>query len=218
MPYYEQPGRTTTTDANGKQILTVTFVGDQEASPPDDVRGTQKSKSVVKDVAGQIRTTYTFEVDDPTNPSRPISGVTVEYVASVRTVPIEAHPNFKEPYLTPEDLKKIKDAVQVPDRSPDFEDTSDKKRAISLYGYLIAGVTSYYEPALIVRKSYVAASPPPSKIIGKILDPGVPVPGRTPKTNFLLISINARGQPGNYQVTEEYEMSGPSGWDSYLYG
>ena len=218
MPYYEQPGRTTTTDRDGKQILTVTYIGDQEAPPPDDVLGTQKSKSVTQDVAGQVRTTYQFELDDPLNPLRPAAGATVEYINTLRTVPIEAHPNFAERFLTAADKKKIKDAVQVPDRSPDFEDATDRARAISLFGYLISGIESYYEPSLVIRKTYTAASPPAARRIGKIASPGVPVPGAPAGANFLLLSVTARGTPGNYQITEEYEMSGPGGWDTFLYG
>lgn len=218
MPYYEQPGRTTTTDRDGKQILTVTYVGSEEAPPPSDIIGTQRSKSVVRDVAGQVRTTYTFEVDDPDNPQRPSAGVTLEFVAAVRTVPIEAHPSFAEQFLTAEDKKKIKDAVNVPDRAPTFDDATNRLRAIALYEYLVSGVTSYYEPSVIVRKTYTATTPPPARRLGKIASPGVAVPGAGPKTNFLLLSINSRGQPGNYQVTEEYEMSGSEGWDPFLYG
>jgi hypothetical protein len=39
-----------------------------------------------------------------------------------------------------------------------------------------------------------------------------------PGATFLLISISARGTSGAYTVTEEYEMSGQGGWDTFLYG
>ena len=214
MPYYEQPGRTTTTDKDGKQILTVTFVGDVEAPDPIGVSGTLRSKTVTKDVAGQIRTQFQYELDAGSG----AKNVQIEIVSSVRTVPIEAHPNFSEPYLFPEDKKKIKDAVQVPDRSPDFEDTTDRKRSISLYGYLIEGITSYYVPSLVVRKTYQASSPPSSARVGKISSPGVSIPGVPKGANFLLVNISSRGQSGSYTIVEEYEMSGEGGWDTFLYG
>lgn len=220
MAYYEIPGRTTSTDKDGKEIITVTYLGNQEAPPPSDITGTVRSKSVTRDVAGQVRTQYQIEADAATSGSAASTeGVTVEIVSSVRTVPIEAHPNFSEPFLFAEDKKKIKDAVQVPDRSPTFEDTADQARAISLYGYLLDGVESYYVPSLVVRKTYQASSPPGSTAkVGKIASPGVTVPGLPDGATFLLINVSSRGTTGAYTVTEEYEMSGEGGWDTFLYG
>lgn len=218
MAYYEQPGRSTAIDLNGKQTVTVTYIGTEEAPQPSDITGTLKSKSVTKDVAGQIRTQYQFETDSATVPGTGFQAVQVEVVSSVRTVPIETHPNFSEQYLSAADKKKIKDAVSVPDRSPTFEDTGDQARATSLYGYLINGVESYYVPSLVVRKTYQASSPPSAGRVGKITSPGVSIPGMPKGATFLLINISSRGQSGSYTVTEEYEMSGEGGWDTFLYG
>jgi hypothetical protein len=218
MAYYEQPGRSTAIDLNGKQTVTVTYIGTEEAPQPSDITGTLKSKSVTKDVAGQIRTQYQFETDSTTVPGTGFQAVQVEVVSSVRTVPIETHPNFSEQYLSAADKKKIKDAVSVPDRSPTFEDTGNQARAISLYGYLINGVESYYVPSLVVRKTYQASSPPSAGKVGKITSSGVSIPGVPKGATFLLINISSRGQSGSYTVTEEYEMSGEGGWDTFLYG
>jgi hypothetical protein len=215
MAYYEQPGRTTSIDKDGKATTTVTFIGTEEAPRPADLTGTLKNKSVTRSEAGQIRTQYQIELDSSTGGTN--TPTTYEFVASVRTVPIEAHPNFSEKYLSAADKKLIKDAVNVPDRSPDFDNTKDRKRAISLYGYLIDGVESYYVPSIIVRKTYQASSPPNSKRIGKIASPGVFVPGTPNGATFLLINVSARGSAGSYTVTEEYEMSGDGGWDTFLY-
>ena len=219
MAYYEQPGRTTSVDLNGKQTVTVTFVGTEEASKPSDITGTLKSKSVTKDVAGQVKTILQYELDaSSTGGSTATTQVQVEVVSAVRTVPIETHPNFSEQYVSAADKKKIKDAVSVPDRSPTFEDTGNKARAISLYGYLINGVESYYVPSLVVRKTYQASSPPSAAKVGKITSPGVSIAGVPKGATFLLINISSRGQSGAYTVTEEYEMSGEGGWDTFLYG
>jgi hypothetical protein len=218
MAYYEQPGRTTSVDKDGKQTITVTYVGSEVAPQPTDISGTIRSCSVTKSEAGQIRTQYQFETDSSNIPGTAFQAVQVEVVSAVRTVPIETHPNFSEKYLSAEDKKKIKDAVSVPDRSPTFDDTGDQARAISLYGYLIDGVESYYVPSLVVRKTYQASSPPSAKQVGKIASPGVSVPGVPKGANFLLINISSRGQSGSYTVTEEYEMSGAGGWDTFLYG
>lgn len=218
MPHYEQPGRITTFDANGKKTVTVTLLGIDEAPLPTGITGSVKSKKIVKAEAGLTRTEYQIEADSSTGPSGNADGVVVEIISTVRTVPIEAHPNFSEKYLSSQDKKKIKDAVLVPDRSPTFEDIKNKERAISLYGYLINGVESYYVPSIVVRKTYQASSPPNNLKIGKIANLTMTVPGMPPGSNFLLINITARGASGNYQITEEYEMSGQGGWDSYLYG
>ncbi|NBO26496.1 MAG: hypothetical protein EBU96_06840 [Actinobacteria bacterium] len=219
MAVYEQPGRTITVDKDGKQTLTVVYIGDQEASAPSGASGTRKSKTVTTDVAGQVKTTFQYDLDaSSTGGSTAATQVQVEIVSSVRTVPIETHPNFSEQYLSAADKKKIKDAVSVPDRSPTFEDTGNKARAISLYGYLINGVESYYVPSLIVRKTYQASSPPSAGKVGKITSPGVSIAGVPKGATFLLINISSRGQTGAYSVTEEYEMSGEGGWDTFLYG
>ena len=216
MAYYEQPGRTTTIDSNGKTTVTINFLGTEEAPKPSDLSGAIKSKSVTRSEAGQIRTQYQIELDASTKGGE-TAATTYEFTASVRTVPIETHPNFAEKYLPAADKKLIKDAVNVPDRSPSFDGTKDKARAISLYGYLMDGVESYYVPSLIVRKTYQASSPPSSKKVGKIASPGVFVPGAATGSTYLLINVSARGTNGAYTITEEYEMSGPNGWDTFLY-
>jgi len=224
MAYYEQPGRTTSIDKDGKQTTTITYVGTEEAPMPLGVAGTLKFKSVTKSEAGQVLTQYQIELDST---SRKTDSATYEYVSSVRSVPIETHPNFggsqisKGGFIKPEDIKKIKDTVQTPGKT--FDDIIDSltsgetSKCRSLYGYLAAGVETYYVPSMIVRKTYQASSPPVGKRIGKIF-PGITAPGMLPGATFLLINISARGTAGAYTVTEEYEMSGQGGWDTFLYG
>ncbi|NDD53081.1 hypothetical protein EBZ39_04240 [bacterium] len=228
MSYYEQPGRTTTIDKDGKQLITVTFIGSEQAPEPSGITGTLRSKTVTKDVAGQVRTQYQYETDAGSDPGVGFQAVQVEVVSAVRTVPIEAHPNFggegRGSFVTAAGKKIIKDAVSVPDKKfSDIEDQiresgSKTDRARSLYGYLMDGITSYYEPSLVIRKTYQASSPPSAGQVGKIANPGVSVPGVPKKATFLLVNVSSRGQSGAYTVTEEYEMSGESGWDTFLYG
>lgn len=216
----EAPGRTVVTDKDGKQILTVTFVGTGEAADPG--LGTIRSKAVTTDVAGQVRTTFQIELDPPSSgPGRPNDGVSFEVVASTRTVPIEAHPNFAEPFLQPRDVKFVKDKLNELVSNNDiidFSPTRDAARAASLFGYLAKGITSYYEPSLVIRKTYQASSPPAARQVGKIAQPGLAIPGTPPGATFLLISVSSRGSFGKYTITEEYEMSGEGGWDTFLYG
>lgn len=218
MPYYEQPGASRAVNRDGKTILTVTYAGDEEA--PDPFLGPVLSRTVTKDVAGVIRTTYQIEIDDPDSPTRPTSGATFEFIAATREVPIEAHSNFAEPFLLPKDIKFIKDklnSIVSQNAMPDLSSTTTPARAASLFGYLARGIISYYEPSILVRKTYQASSPPSAARIGKVASPGVRVPGSAPGATFLLTSVNSRGQAGLYSVTEEYLMSGPTGWDTFLY-
>jgi hypothetical protein len=221
MAYYEQPGRTTATDDTGKQVITITYVGNEEASVPTAISGTVKSKSVVKSEAGQIRTQYQIQQTgaDSAGGGGGGGGYSYEVVASVRTVPIEAHPSFGEYFLSAADKKKIKDAVAIPDRStPTFDDMTFPGKAVSLYEYLISGVESYYLPSLVIRKTYQSGSPTTGAKVGKIASPGITPTGMPTGANFLLINVSARGSSGGgYTITEEYEMSGENGWDTFLY-
>jgi len=229
MAYYEQPGRTTSIDSNGKKTITVTYIGTEEAAKPSDLTGAVKSKTVTKSEAGQIRTQYQIELDPAsTGGTTGDAGSTFEVVAAVRTVPIETHPNFggsqisNGGFINSEDLKLIKDTVMTPGKK--FDDITDyltsgqTAKCRSLYGYLAAGIESYYVPSLVVRKTYQASSPPSSAKVGKIAAPGVSVSGTPKGATFLLINVSARGSTGSYTVTEEYEMSGEGGWDTFLYG
>ena len=233
MPYYEQPGRTTATDKDGIATITVVYIGTEEAPVPSDISGTVKSKSVTKSEAGQIRTQYQIELDQASGGGGATAsgfsgGAAFEFVSAVRTVPIEAHPNFggsqisEGGFIEPEDIKLIKDTVQTPGKT--FDDISDSlisgetSRCRSLYGYLACGVESYYVPSLVVRKTYQASSPPSSGKVGKIGSPGIEVSGAPDGATFLLVNLSARGTGGSYTVTEEYEMSGEGGWDTFLYG
>lgn len=228
MAYYEQPGRTTSVDKDGKQTVTITYVGTEEAPQPTGITGTVKSKSITKSEAGQIRTQYQIETDSVNVPGTGFQSVQIEIVSSVRTVPIEAHPNFggsqisSGGFIKPEDIKLIKDTVQTPGKT--FDDITDSltsaqtEKCRSLYGYLAKGVESYYVPSMVVRKTYQASSPPSGGNVGKISSPGGAVPGAPKGATFLLINISARGTSGSYTVTEEYEMSGEGGWDTFLYG
>ena len=222
MAVYEQPGRTQSTDKSGKKTLTITYVGDSVASAPTISGATLVSQSVVSAEAGLINSSFQYDMTTASSSTAggaggAFSSTGIEFVGSLRTVPIEAHPNFAEPNLYPEDIKKVKDAVQVPDRTPTFDDTTDSARAISLYGDLVSGVESYYVPSIILRKTYNSSSIPSGNKLGKIADPNVYYSAKPTNATWLLINLSARGQSGSYVITEEYELSGEGGWDTYLY-
>jgi len=222
MAVYVQPGRTESTDKNGKKTLTISYVGDTAATAPAINNATLLSQTVVSAEAGIINSSFQYDMTMATASSSGNSGsfssVGIEFVGSMRTVPIEAHPNFAEPNLYASDIKKVKDAVQTAGQSPTFDDTTDSARAISLYEYLVSGVESYYLPSVIVRKTYNASSIPSGNKLGKIADPGVYYAAKPTNATWLFINLSARGQSGSYVITEEYELSGQGGWDTYLYG
>jgi hypothetical protein len=225
MAYYEQPGRTITIDKDGKQIVTITYVGNVEA-PSAPVRGTLKSKTITKDVAGTIRTQFQYETDATSSNVIAFKPVQIEIISAVRTVPIETHPQFGGSqigyggYIAPEDIKLIKETISTPNKV--FDDIKDnliskEDRCLKLYNFMASGIESYYLPSLVVRKTYQAASPPSAGKVGKINNPGVTIAGIPSGADFLLINISSRGQKGAYTVTEEYEMSGEGGWNKFLY-
>lgn len=217
MAVYEQPGRTESVDKSGKKTLTITYVGDGIATPPTISNASLASRTVVSAEAGTVRTTYQYDLTSAGTVTSLSGIVGIEFAGSLRTVPIEAHPNFAEPNLYPADIKKVKDAVQIPDRTPSFADTTDEARAVSLYGYLVSGIESYYVPSIIVRKTYYSPTIPSGNKLGKIADPGVYYAAKPSNATWLLINLSARGEANNYTITEEYELSGEGGWDTYLY-
>lgn len=223
MATYEQPGRTTTTDKDGKRTLTVIFVGSEEASAPTGVSGTLRSKTVTTDVAGQIKTQFQYELDSSSGTggtSQSASIVQVEIVAAAQSQPIESHEFYAR--LEAKEFKAVRDWVQnpaagdteVPDSWSEFRNTG---KMTNLALKLLRGITSYYSPSIVVRKTYQASSAPSSGQVGKFANPGVSVPGLPNGANFILQSVSARGSQGAFTVTEEYLASGRGGWDRDLY-
>jgi len=224
MAVYEQPGRTQSTDKSGKKTLTITYVGNSVASAPIISGATLVSQSVVSAEAGLINSSFQYDMTtasaSTTGSGGAFSSTGIEFVGSLRTVPIEAHPNFAEPYLYPKDKKFIKDKtselVSI-NAMPDLSSCTDPERAASLFGYLVNGVESYYVPSIILRKTYNSSSIPSGNKLGKIADPNVYYSAKPTDATWLLINLSARGQSGSYVITEEYELSGEGGWDTYLY-
>jgi len=223
MPTFEQPGRTLVEDRSGKKTLTITFVGNEIATAPSVANSSLVSTTVVTAEAGTVRTTFQYDQTQTGSVIDPSSGISnivgIEFVGSLRTVPIQAHPNFSEPHLNIDDHQKIKKGLETSSEfSPTFDDTSDPARCVSLYGYLIKGIESYYEPSIIIRKTFFSSSLPSGDKLGKIKDPNVFYGAEPDNASYLLISVSARGQAGAYTITEEYELSGEGGWDTFLYG
>lgn len=220
MPTYEQPGRTQQEDKSGKKTLTITYVGDAIATAPSISNASLASKTVVTAEAGTVRTTFQYDLTEAgsvTSTGGNIVGI--EFIGSLRTVPLPAHPRYAD--LTAEEQKEVKDFVQNPiDGSkalPDWSGFAGVTEMAELATKMLAGQESYYEPSVILRKTFFSSSLPSGDKLGKIKIPGVYYGAQPTDANWLLVSVSARGQSGAYTVTEEYELSGENGWDADLY-
>lgn len=221
MPVYEQPGRTLSEDRSGKKALTITYVGDSVASAPSISNASLASLTVVTAEAGTVRTTFQYDLTaagSVTSTGGNIVGI--EFVGSLRTVPLQAHPRYAD--LTAEEQKEVKDFVQnpisgskaLPAAWASFAGVTEMSE---LATKLLEGQESYYEPSVILRKTFFSASLPSGDKLGKIKSPGIYYGAAPTDADWLLVSVSARGQSGAYTVTEEYELSGEGGWDADLY-
>lgn len=225
MPTYEQPNRTTTTDKDGKQKITINYIGDAVASQPTVTNAALSSRTVVSSVASLIETKYEFESvssegGGDNNDANNFNSRGVEFIGSLRTVPLQAHPRYSS--LTNEEQKEVKDFVENPvDGSkafpPGWSSYAGVTTMTELATKLLSGIESYYEPSVIIRKTYPSTSLPTGKKLGKVKSPNVYYASVPTDGNWLLINLSARGLPGNYTITEEYEMSGEGGWDQDIY-
>lgn len=229
MPTYEQPNRTTTTDKDGKKTITIQYVGDAVATPITISGAVLSGRTVVSSVASLIESRYEYETVPSTgdtgggdnNDANNYNSTGVEVIGSLRTVPIQAHPRYAG--LTNEEQKEVRDFVENPiDGSKalpaSWSGFAGVTSMTELATKLLSGIESYYEPSVIVRKTFPSSGLPTGAKLGKVKSPGVYYAGAPTGANWLLINQAARGSPGAYQITEEYELSGPGGWDSNLYG
>lgn len=220
MPVYEQPGRTQTENKSGQKTLTITYVGDAIATAPTISNASLASRTVVTAEAGTVRTTFQYDLTEAgsvTSAGGNIVGI--EFVGSLRTVPLQAHPKYKD--LTAEEQKEVKDFVQNPISGskalPDWSSFAGVTEMADLATKLLEGQESYYEPSVILRKTFFSSSLPSGSKLGKIKDPSIYYGAKPDNADWLLVSLSARGQGGSYTITEEYELSGEGGWDPDIY-
>lgn len=220
MPVYEQPGRTQVENKAGQKTLTITYVGDAIATPPTISNASLASKTVVTAEAGTVRTTFQYDLTQAgsvTSTGGNIVGI--EFIGSLRTKPLQAHPRYAT--LTAEEQKEVKDFVQNPISGskalPDWSSFAGVTEMAELATKMLEGQESYYEPSVILRKTFFSASLPSGDKLGKIKNPSVYYGAAPTDADWLLVSVSARGQSGAYTVTEEYELSGEGGWDADIY-
>lgn len=220
MPVYEQPGSTTSENKVGQKTLTITYVGDAIATPPTISGASLASKTVVTAEAGTVRTTFQYDLTAAGSVTSTGSNIVgIEFIGSLRTVPLQAHPRYAT--LTAEEQKEVKDFVQNPISGskalPDWSSFAGVTEMAELATKMLEGQESYYEPSVILRKTFFSGSLPSGDKLGKIKSPNVYYGAAPTDADWLLVSVSARGQSGAYTVTEEYELSGEGGWDADIY-
>lgn len=128
---------------------------------------------------------------------------TEEIVSNTSDAPIETHPKF---------VDEIGGTAASPLNGAVFDD--DGKFLGFAADSEFAGVDSYLVPSTVYRKTTPTASRPSS-----VADVGVigsaPIGGGD--KNWLFISRTWRRDGAVYEVSEEYMLSGPGGWNNTIY-
>lgn len=172
---------------------------------------------VDREPGGIIRVTSIYKGVFATNPDQlaqhDSQRVTTE-------APIETHPKFALPRNAPPvssaNLAAIELALQnntpaLPTWDAITRMLFDKKRR---------GIDSYLKPGSVYKKTYVQSEIPSSALlngVGKITTPGSPAPSPPAGQNYLLMGVTWAKQGGMVTVSEEYQLSGPGGWDTDIY-
>ncbi|CAN5463350.1 hypothetical protein BH20VER3_BH20VER3_00990 [soil metagenome] len=139
------------------------------------------------------------------NPQDPLGNSVEEIITGTSDQPIQTHPGF---------VTLIGGTKATPLNDAIFDDDGKFQGfpASSLY----AGIESYLVPSTIYRQSTPSRNRPSSLgPVGTIAAPPITGPS---DTNWLFTSRVWRRDGGIYEVTEEYLLSPPGGWDPTIYG
>ena len=133
---------------------------------------------------------------------------TVEVSCTMREEPIESHPNFESWAGTPQ-----KPNCGIFDEDGKFTGWNSKTEG----GKIMAGVKSYLVPSYSGTVSYISKGVPSLGGIGRIGGGGgLPSVGGMYQWMCTGISYQSMSD-GNYKVSETYLLSGPRGWNRYIY-
>jgi hypothetical protein len=144
----------------------------------------------------------------------------VEFSKSTSEAPVETHPRFslprERPPVTAQDIASIELSLQ--NNAP--PDPNLSKEAMSLYDLKRRGIESYLKPGQVFKRVYVSPDIPSGALIddvGKIKQPPSPAPDAPKDQNYLYLGVSWVKQAGVVTITEEYQLSGPGGWNPTLY-
>ena len=133
---------------------------------------------------------------------------TVEVSCTMREEPIESHPDFERWAGSPD-----KPNCGIFDDDGKFIGWNSKTQG----GKIMAGVKSYLVPSYSAAIGYISRGMPSLGGIGRIGGGGgLPSVGGMYQWMCTGISYQSMSD-GNYKVSETYLLSGPNGWNKYIY-
>lgn len=80
------------------------------------------------------------------------------------------------------------------------------------------GVSSYLNPDLVYRRSFVTDTKPDVSKVGRIVTPSSDFPAVTAGATWLCLGISYTKKGYTYDVTHDFRASSVSGWNTYIYG
>lgn len=170
-----------------------------------------------QELGGIIRITTIYKGVLATNPEDLAQH---DFSRTTTDAPIETHPKFyvpiDNPPVTASDLATIELALQNAQEPP----ASLTGAARLLYDKKRRGIESFLRPGGIYKKTYASQNIPGSSLmnlVGKIATPGSPAPSPPSGQNYLCVGISWTKQAGVVTIMEDYQLSGPGGWDTDLY-
>lgn len=133
---------------------------------------------------------------------------TVEVSCTMREEPIESHPDFERWAGSPD-----KPNCGIFDDDGKFVGWNSKTQG----GKIMAGVKSYLVPSYSAAVGYISREMPSLGGIGSIGGgSGLPAVGGNRQWKCTGISYN-KMTDGKYKVSITYLLSGPNGWNKYIY-
>ena len=170
---------------------------------------------------GGYEVTLHFEGMEDTGPKE--DETTFEFDVSMSEDPVEAHPNFdaiSEKYGW-DDVEKAFPKFSPGTSTSDGSalDKKSKAKKNPLYG-----TESYLSVGAVFRKTYASRTIPAGLLrgIGAIVDrpPDIgqfQIPSTGSKRNWLKLAPKIRRRGNSVEVTEEWMLSGPNGWNTDIY-
>ncbi len=153
--------------------------------------------------------TANYEGAESWNSSNDANENTIEVSATMREEPIESHPQFERWAGTPE-----KPNCGIFDDDGKFVGWNSKTEG----GKIMAGVKSYLVPSYSGTITYISKGKPSIGGIGSI-GGGAGLPSVGGKRQWMMTGVSFSSiSDGKYRVSETYLLSGPNGWNRYIYG
>lgn len=143
-----------------------------------------------------------------------------EYSRTLTEAPIETNPIYylprDNPPITPQNINDIELRLQ------NCQDANSSWTTLvkGLWEKKRRGIESFLKPGAIYKRTYASENIPSGSLlnnVGKRVTPPSPCPTAPSGQNYLLMGVSWTKQAGVVTVVEEYQLSGPGGWDPDLY-